>query len=115
MDINPRPPDPPGVTSHWQSLNLYFNNNVSIQLSTDQFVMRQSPTCYLSFNPNNIIVDNIYRMFTELCGMSVPQNLQLETIHFVQQISYTPDTQQYHQQMEIDFIRIIDMNRRDFI
>jgi len=109
MDINPRPPDPPGTTSHWQNLTMYFNNNIRMQISTDQFVFSQSPTCYVAFDPNYIIVDNLYRIFTEICGMNVPQNLQLETIHFVQQISYTPDSQQYHQQMEVDFIRIIDM------
>lgn len=109
IHINEIPPALPGHTAHWQGIWLRFNNNMRMQISTDQFVSYGSSTCYISFDPNYIIVGNFYRMFTELCGMSVPQQLQLEEIDFYQQISSARDNKQYLQRMEIDFIRIIDM------
>jgi len=111
MSINQIPPAPPGKTSHWQTLMLYFNNGLSIQYFQEgQGVIFGPKTVYLTFPLGQIIVDNIYERFQQ-AGITIPNEpLKLGGISFVQQLLdlEQPSSVEHHQHMEIDSIRIIE-------
>jgi hypothetical protein len=111
MWINQKTPAPPGYTSDWQYLWLSFNNGLSIEFATEGQGAYLGPECaHYTFEPNLIIVKNIYKLF-EGRGITIPSgDLYLRNIAFVQQLSSLddPSTVEHHQHMKIDSIRIIE-------
>ncbi len=111
MWINQRTPAAPGYTNDWQFLWFGFNNGLGIQYSTQgQGLYMGSNVGYFEFDPNLIIVDNIYDLF-KIWDIAIPPgDLYLNEISFVQQLFVLddPSTVQHHQHMEIDSIRIIE-------
>jgi hypothetical protein len=111
MWINERTPASPGYTNDWQFLWLGFNNGLGIQYSTQgQGVYMGSNVGYFEFNPNLIVVDNIYDLF-KIWEITIPPgDLYLNEISFVQQLFLLddPSTVQHHQHMRIDGIWIIE-------
>lgn len=110
MWINQRTPAPPGYTNDWQYLMLTFNEGLGLQYSLGQGVDMGSKVVYLGFDPQYIIVDNIYELF-EKVGIAIPSGgLVLRNISFVQQLSElsSSSTVEHHQHMKIDSIRIIE-------
>ena len=109
MVINQIPPAPPGATTNWQAFNLMFNNGYMIQFTRPGQLMDYGPkTAHYYFDPSIMIVENIYDLFHG-AGISIPEPLYLETIDFIQQLfdlEEPPDVA-HHQEMEVDFIRII--------
>ena len=111
MWINERTPAPPGYTNDWQFLWLGFNNGVGIQYSTEgQGVYFGPNVAYFEFNPNLIIVDNIYDLFKVWDITIPPGDLYLNEIGFVQQLYFLDElsTAEHHQHMRIDGIWIIE-------
>jgi hypothetical protein len=109
MDINHLPPAPPGQTANWQALNLMFNNGYGIQFSRPGQEMDYGPTtAHYYFDPSLMIFENIHDLF-QGAGISVPEPLYLEAIDLIQQLFNLeePSTIAHHQEMEMDFIRII--------
>ena len=110
MWINEIPPAPPGYTSHWQALILYFNNGLSLQYFQEgQGLYTGSNTAYLTFPLGVVTVNNIYELFKD-AGITISELLYLEGINFLQQLFPLdqPSAVQHHQHMEIDSIRIIE-------
>lgn len=111
MWINERTPASPGYTNDWQFLWLGLNNGLGIQYSTqEQGVYMGSKVGYFEFNPDLIIMDNIYDLFKVWDITIPPVDLYLNEIGFVQQLSllYNPSTVEHHQHMRIDVIWIIE-------
>jgi hypothetical protein len=111
MWINERTPAPPGYTNDWQCLWLGFNNGLGIQFTTQgQGVHWGSDIGYFEFDPNFIIVNNIYDLFKIRDITIPPGDLYLNEISLVQQLFFLDDPSQvkHHQHMKIDSIRIIE-------
>jgi hypothetical protein len=109
MWINERTPAPPGYTNDWQHLVLRFNNNLFIQYSAGQGVNMGPTAASYDFDPNLIIVDNIFELFRD-AGITIPAgDLYLKTIGFAQQLYFdaAPGVE-YQQRMNIDSIRIVE-------
>jgi hypothetical protein len=111
MWINQRTPAPPGYTNDWQHLVLRFNNGLGIQYTTQGQGVYLGSTCgNFEFDPNLIIVDNIYELF-EAAGITIPPgDLYLRNIAFIQQLSILEENSdmEHHQHMKIDSIRIVE-------
>jgi len=111
MWINQRTPAAPGYTNDWQFLWLGFNNGLGIQYSTQGQGVYLGSTCgNFEFDPNLIIVDNIYELF-EAAGITIPPgDLYLRNIAFIQQLSILEENSdmEHHQHMKIDSIRIVE-------
>jgi hypothetical protein len=110
MWINQITPAPPGYTNDWQFLMLRFSNGLGIQYSTqNQGVYLGPSVVYLDFDPNLIIVDNIYKLFQDREIAIPPGDMYLEEISFVQQLFVLDDPSdvEHHQHMKIDSILII--------
>lgn len=110
MWINQRTPAPSGYTNDWQYLMLTFNGGLGLQYSLGQGVYMGSKVVYLGFDPQYIIVDNIYELF-EKVGIAIPSGgLVLRNISFVQQLSELSSSSpvEHYQHMKIDSIRIIE-------
>jgi len=116
MWINQRTPAPPGYTNDWQHLALRFNNGLGIQYTTQgQGVYLGSKWGNFEFDPNLIIVDNIYELF-EAAGITIPPgDLYLRNIAFIQQLSILSENSdmEHHQHMKIDSIRIIEGKKHE--
>lgn len=114
MGINEKTPASPGYTNDWQYLMLTFNEGLGIQYSLDQFIYLGPKVVYLTFDPNLIIMDNLYNLF-EKAGISIPPGgLILRNIAFVQQLSIldTNSTVEHRQRMKIDSLRLIEGKRQ---
>jgi hypothetical protein len=118
MSINQIPPAPPGYTSHYQGLWLFFNNGLVLQLTQNgQGVLYTPTTATWTFDLGLIFVNNIYRMFQD-AGITIPEPLYLYKIDFAQQLFELQDdpyvaalqdsTVEHHQHMEIDFLSIVE-------
>jgi len=116
MWINQRTPAPPGYTNDWQHLVLRFNNGLGIQYTTQGQGVYLGSTCgNFEFDPNLIIVDNIYELF-EAAGITIPPgDLYLRNIAFIQQLSILEENSdmEHHQHMEIDSIRIVEGKKHE--
>jgi hypothetical protein len=116
MWINQRTPAPPGYTNDWQHLLLRFNNGLGIQYSTqEQGVYLGSKWGSFEFNPDFIIVDNIYDLF-KVAGIPIPAgDLYLRNIAFIQQLSILDENSvvEHHQHMKIDSLRIIEGKKHE--
>ena len=116
MWINQRTPAQPGYTNDWQHLVLRFNNGLGIQYTTQGQGVYLGSTCgNFEFDPNFIIVDNIYELF-EAAGITIPpEDLYLRNIAFIQQLSIIEgnSNMEHHQHMKIDSIRIIEGKRHE--
>jgi hypothetical protein len=100
---------PEGFTGQYQGFWLQFNNGTILQFSVEgQFVGWGDNTGYFEFTPGKYTNSNIYKMFQEL-GFSFSEPLTLNYIDFVQEIIIN-GRQDFActQQMEIDFVRIVD-------
>jgi len=90
---------------------LRFNNGLGIQYTTQgQWVYLGSTCGNFEFDPNLIIVDNIYELF-EAAGITIPPgDLYLRNIAFIQQLSILEENSdmEHHQHMKIDSIRIVE-------
>jgi hypothetical protein len=119
MSINQIPPAPPGYTSHYQGLWLFFNNGLVLQLTQNgQGVLYTPTTATWTFDLGLIFVNNIYQMFKD-ANISIPEPLYLYKIDFAQQLFELQDdpytaalqdtsTVEHHQHMEVDFISIVE-------
>jgi len=99
----------PADTADRQALNLLFNNGYRIQFSRPSQLMYYSArTAHYYFDPSYMIVGNIYDLFQE-AGIGISEPMYLEAIDFIQQLFDLEErsTIAHHQQMEVDFIRII--------
>jgi hypothetical protein len=116
MWINERTPASPGYTNDWQHLVLRFNNGLGIQYTTQGQGVYLGSTCgNFEFDPNFIIVDNIYELF-EAAGITIPpEDLYLRNIAFIQQLSILSENSnmEHHQHMKIDSIRIIEGKKHE--
>ena len=94
---------------------MFFNLDLVIQLSTDQFVSYTPQTAYWSFELGRTFVNNIYKIFQD-SGITIPAgDLYLERLEFVQQLFELEDVSPvlHRQRMEVDFIRRIEEKHQE--
>jgi hypothetical protein len=100
----------PGWADHYQCLRMDFNNGLILLFSQGEYdpVFDRTREAHYIFPLGYIIVDNIYRLFQD-AGIIIPEGpLYLYKIGFHQLLFYTDNDTEYHEQMKVDFVRIIE-------
>jgi hypothetical protein len=124
LSINSTPPAPPGYTTAYQNFDLQFNAIKDGQVDYDHYQLQftqPGQNVYFgvkeaayTFPLGRICVFNIYDLF-ESKGIAISEPFYLQVIGFTQQLEdlAAPSSIAHHQQMEVDFISIIEGNDED--
>lgn len=111
--INVQPPASPGTTAAWQNIHLRFNDGRHLMFSQEGQGVNWGTglEAHYTFDSGFIIVDNIYALFQN-AAIAIPEPFYLKDVSLSQQLwdITEPSTEEHHQHMENDFIRIIDQN-----
>lgn len=103
MSVNP-------LGAGYQIMLLSFTNRLALQISQDgQFIYWNPTTGYYTFNPGQIIVDNIYELFQRV-GITIPEPFQIIFLGLDQRLYELEDPAagEHIQRMKVDFIRIVE-------
>ncbi|MEN8225654.1 MAG: hypothetical protein ABFS05_09880 [Bacteroidota bacterium] len=118
LSINVQPPAAPGTTAAWQYIHLKFNDGRHLMFSLEGQDINWGTglEAHYIFTPGTIVIDNIHFLFQQV-GIAIPDPFYLEDISFNQQFADLgePSTEEHHQHMENDFIRIVEENTKERI
>ena len=112
MSINEITPAPPGTTTQWQGLWMYFDKGLIMEFTQEgQGMPYQPKLAGYTFPLGEAVLGNIYELF-QIWGIAIPEGpFYLQSIDLGQQLwdlGLLPSTAEYHQHMEVDFIQIIE-------
>ena len=96
----------------YQIMLLSFTDKLTLQISQEgQMVYWNPTTAYYTFNPGDIVVDNIYESF-QRAGVPIPPLFQINFLGFDQRLNVlaNPASADHVQRMNVDFIRIVEAN-----
>jgi hypothetical protein len=106
------PLNPEGAILGHQFMMLSFTDLLTLQISQPgQMEGWNSWTAYYTFNPTDIVVDNIYESF-QRAGITIPGDFALNFLSLAQRWYELPEGAgaDHEQRMRIEFIQLVEAN-----